>query len=107
MRAACGHDDKGLGEENDSGLGLEVVLDDDHEDRGLDETGDSGFALEVVTHGGRKGCGYRDGSALWSGTNKNRDVSTGPLARLESESLMSQNDLVLSHSAAMTGIGGR
>ena len=46
--------------------------------------------------------------ALWSGTNKNRDVSTGPLARLfaltthswESEFLMSQNDLVLSHSAA-------
>ena len=79
-----------------------------------------------------------DGDALWSGTNKNRDVSTGPLAcpfirpfaplaRLlvpdcslrtrpplrslirslalslprswESELLMSQNDLVLSHSA--------
>ena len=74
--------------------------------------------------------------ALWSGTNKNRDVSTGPLARpfartahsitcsgllvmlapsaaltrsiarllrslprsWESEFLMSQNDLVLSHS---------
>ena len=67
---------------------------------------------------------------LWSGTNKNRDLSTGPLARpfacslapltrslapdcslrsrpplrslprsWESEFLMSQNDLVLSHSA--------
>ena len=78
---------------------------------------------------------YSDG-ALWSGTNKNRDVSTGPLAcpfarslapltrplallaptaalthllarslhllprSGESEFLMSQNDLVLSHSAA-------
>ena len=52
-------------------------------------------------------------AALWSGTNKNRDVSTGPLARpfarslrslrslprsWESEFLMSQTDLVLSHS---------
>ena len=60
---------------------------------------------------------------LWSGTNKNRDISTGPLARpfprslapltrllarslhslprsWESEFLMSQNDLVLSHSAS-------
>ena len=49
--------------------------------------------------------------ALWSGTNKKRDVSTGPLARpfahslapltrsWEDEFLMSQNDLVLSHSA--------
>ena len=63
-----------------------------------------------------------DDDALWSGINKNRDVSTGPLARpfalslapltrsvarslrslpglWESELLMSQNDLVLSHSA--------
>ena len=63
--------------------------------------------------------------ALWSGTNKNRDVSAGPLARRfarwlapltcslahslrslprswESEFLMSQNDLVLSHSALGT-----
>ena len=60
--------------------------------------------------------------ALWSGTDKNRDVSTGPLTRpfarslapltrsltrslrslprsWESEFLMSRNDLVLSHSA--------
>ena len=59
--------------------------------------------------------------ALWSGSNKSRDVSTGPLARpfacsltpltrslarslrslprsRESEFLVSQNDLVLSHS---------
>ena len=71
------------------------------------------------------------GGALWSGAYKNRDVSTGPLARplapltrllahdcslclrpplrslcslprsWESEFLMSQNDLVLSHSAAL------
>ena len=61
-------------------------------------------------------------SALWSGTNKNQDVSTGSLARpfarsivrslarslrslphsWESEFLMSQNDLVLSHSAVCT-----
>ena len=64
-----------------------------------------------------------DCRALWSGTNKNRDVSTGSLARpfagslaphtrslarslrslprsWESEFLMSQNDLVLSHSAS-------
>ena len=58
-------------------------------------------------------------TALWSGTNKNQDVSTGALTRpfdctalecslhslrsfphsWESEFLMSQNDLVLSHSA--------
>ena len=55
-------------------------------------------------------------NALWSGTNKNRDVSIRPLARPISRSLaplthslahekvnelMSQNDLVLSHSAAV------
>ena len=74
--------------------------------------------------------------ALWSGTNKNRDVSTGPLARpsahslapltrslapdsaaltrslarslrslpgsWESEIIMSQKDLVLSHSAMLS-----
>ena len=63
---------------------------------------------------------------LWSGTNKNRDISTGPLARpftrslapltrslrslprlWESEFLMSQNDLVLSQSGLRRGcVGG-
>ena len=51
-------------------------------------------------------------TSLWSGTNKNRDVSTGPLARpfarslprsWDSEFLMSQNDLVLSRSASNAG----
>ena len=48
--------------------------------------------------------------ALWSGTNKNRDVSTGPLARPfahfahslargKVNGSMSQNNLVLCHSA--------
>ena len=49
------------------------------------------------------------GGALWSGTNKNRNVSTGPLAspfaRGESELLMSQNNLVLSYSAVVVEEG--
>ena len=66
--------------------------------------------------------------ALWSGINKNQDVSTGPLARpfarslapltrslarslrslprsWGSEFLMSQNDLGMSHSASAAGAG--
>ena len=58
--------------------------------------------------------------ALWSIIEKNTDCSTGPLARpfarslarslcslprsWESEFLMSQNDLVLSHSAMINGL---
>ena len=54
--------------------------------------------------------------ALWSGTNKNRDGSTGPLARpfarslprsWDSELLMSHNDLVLSHSASFVAAAER
>ena len=62
----------------------------------------------------KKGDGSHGTNALWSGTNKNRDVSTGSITRpfvrshhslcslprsWESEFLMSQNDLFLSHSA--------
>ena len=36
--------------------------------------------LTTTTTNGASG-GEREGAALWSGTNKNRDVSTGPLAR--------------------------
>ena len=82
--------------------------------------------MELMNNGNEGNVGD---AALWSGTNKNRDISTGPLTRSftrllapltrspapdcslcsrlplrllirswESEFLMSQNDLVLSHS---------
>ena len=65
-------------------------------------------AKRVLDQGKR--LGFSCTTALWCGTNKNQDVSTGPLSRpfarslsrsWESELLMSQNDLVLSHSALL------
>ena len=66
--------------------------------------------LEYVQRSQNSSLTSDQAAPLWSGTNKNRDVSTGPLARpfarslprsWESELLMAQNDLVLSHSASV------